>query len=100
VCSAPVAEWLACPLADRLEIGILQSCAGWRDRMQFDQLKKHEFITLLGAEALSGRGPSLADFGEQSTYSAEAAIGCPKNSIQAALTPGMPVGHANLHWSI
>jgi hypothetical protein len=28
VCSAtgwPVAEWLACPLTDRLEIGILQS---------------------------------------------------------------------------
>jgi hypothetical protein len=47
----PVAELLACPLTERLEIGILQSCAGWRDRMEFDRLKRREFITLLGGTA-------------------------------------------------
>ena len=46
----PVAEWLACPLTDRLEIGILQpALAG--DCMQFDRLKRREFITLLGGAA-------------------------------------------------
>jgi hypothetical protein len=47
VCSAPgypVAEWLACPLTERLEIGILF-------HMQFDWLKRREFITLLGGAA-------------------------------------------------
>jgi hypothetical protein len=44
----PLQEWLACPLTDRLEIGIFQSSAGWRDPMQFDRLKRREFITLLG----------------------------------------------------
>jgi hypothetical protein len=48
----PVAERLACPLTDRLEIGILQSCAGcgtaWSS---IDRLKRREFITLLGGTA-------------------------------------------------
>ena len=41
----------ACPLTDHLEIGILQAYPGWRDRMQFDRLKRREFITLLGSAA-------------------------------------------------
>jgi hypothetical protein len=32
---------------------ILQSGLGWRHRMQFDQLKRREFITLLGGTAVA-----------------------------------------------
>ena len=47
-----VAEWLACPLTDRLEIGILQSLRRLGgDRMQLDRLKRRDFMTLIGGAA-------------------------------------------------
>jgi hypothetical protein len=35
-------------LTDPRQFDILQSGQGWGDRMQFDQLKRHEVITFLG----------------------------------------------------
>ena len=40
---------LGYPLADPCPFDILRP--GWRDRMQFDQLKRRAFIALLGAAA-------------------------------------------------
>ena len=54
VCSATgyrVAQRLAYPLTDLLEMGILQSSRSGGDRMQFRQLKRREFVTLLGGAA-------------------------------------------------
>ena len=51
MCSAtgyPVLEWPAYPLTDLREIGILQSYQSDGDRMQFDRLKRRDFITLMG----------------------------------------------------
>ena len=36
------------PLTIRRQFDILQSVPGWWERMQVDQLKRREFITLLG----------------------------------------------------
>ena len=53
VCSAtdyPVAERLMYPLTDRRKVAIMQSCPGsGGDDMLFGQLKRREFITLLGS---------------------------------------------------
>src|SRR5262249_1837374 len=38
-------------LTDPCQFDIMQSGPGWGDRMQFDQLKRREFITLLGGAA-------------------------------------------------
>jgi hypothetical protein len=58
VCSAtyyPVVEWPAHPLTDVRETGILESFpVGW-DAMQFDRLKRREFITLFAVLPLLGR---------------------------------------------
>ena len=55
VCSATdyaVAERLIYPLTDRRKVAILQSCLrSGGDDMQFDRLKRREFITLLGCTA-------------------------------------------------
>jgi putative ABC transport system substrate-binding protein len=39
------------PLTDPCPFDILQRGPGWRDQMQFNQLKRREFITLLGGAA-------------------------------------------------
>ena len=42
----------SCSLTDGRQFGVLQTDPGWRtDRMPFDQLKRREFITLLGGAA-------------------------------------------------
>jgi hypothetical protein len=45
------ALWPTLPLTDPRQFDILQSGLGWRESMQFDRLKRREFITLLGGAA-------------------------------------------------
>jgi putative tryptophan/tyrosine transport system substrate-binding protein len=50
----PVAERLMYPLTDRRKVAIMQSCLGSSgDDMQFDRLKRREFITLVGGAAVA-----------------------------------------------
>jgi hypothetical protein len=46
-----VARFFRHPLTDPRQFDILRSSRGCGDRMQFDQLKRREFITLLGGAA-------------------------------------------------
>jgi len=46
-----VAQALRYPLTTRRQVDILQFGPGWREEMQFDQLKRRDFIRLLGGAA-------------------------------------------------
>src|SRR6516225_8886124 len=46
-----VAQSLRYPLTTRRQVDILQFGPGWREEMQFDQLKRRDFIRLLGGAA-------------------------------------------------
>ena len=55
MCSAtgcPVAEWVTYPLTEHRKFDILQSGSSGGDGMRSDQLKRREFITLLGGAAM------------------------------------------------
>jgi hypothetical protein len=47
------------PLTDPCPFDILQSGPGWQRLKQFDQLKRGEFITLLGGAVAGRRGRGL-----------------------------------------
>ena len=51
IAASPTVKWFAYPLTYHRQFDTMQSGLAWRDRMQFDQLKRREFITLLGGAA-------------------------------------------------
>src|SRR5262245_46743752 len=51
VAASPTVKRFAYPLTYHRQFDTMQSGLAWRDRMQFDQLKRREFITLLGGAA-------------------------------------------------
>src|SRR5262245_56546434 len=51
VAASPTVKRFAYPLTYHRQFDTMQSGLAWRDRMQFDQLKRREFITLFGGAA-------------------------------------------------
>ena len=53
IAASRTVKWFAYPLTYRRQFDTMQSGLAWQDGMQFDQLKRREFITLLGGAAIA-----------------------------------------------
>src|SRR5262249_61719678 len=51
IAASPTVKWFAYPLTYHRQFDTMQSGLAWQDGMQFDQLKRRQFITLLGRAA-------------------------------------------------
>src|SRR5262249_38795387 len=51
IAASPTVKWFAYPLTYHRQFDTMQSDLAWQDGMQFDQLKRRQFITLLGGAA-------------------------------------------------
>ena len=51
IAASPTVKWFAYPLTYHREFDTMQSGLAWQDGMQFDQLKRRQFLTLLGGAA-------------------------------------------------